>query len=396
MMIAMFSALSLWGCQGTHELPRPELGPPPDTATVVEQIALFLQPCEGPGELPFELDGATELVAVHLALPAGALLTLEAVDEPSLETAIYLWLANKPDDWIPKALNITRDGGVGYQPKLSLKVPGPAGAPRQLLVALVSVEGQAVGRGRLLVSATQCEEKQSPDKCEALACDDEIGCTKDGCTPEQGCEFEPIDALCDDQDPCTVDWCDLKQGCQHKPNPDCQEAACLAPDGSEVGPEKQWKGEGCVTSCTCDPDTEELSCELPPKQCKKAAECKPPQPCLIPNCQCGCGGPCECTFIDDPECGKCKKDCNDSNPCTYDLCDPVDGCLWKKVPDGSACGVCGVCLEGSCYQAGKAACGEDSSPCDDGNPCTKDSCYCGGPCSAECECVHLKIKECKK
>ena len=50
---------------------------------------------------------------------------------------------------------------------------------------------------------------------EALDCDDGFDCTADGCAPESGCTNEPQDAACDDGNPCTEDSCLLQQGCVH-------------------------------------------------------------------------------------------------------------------------------------------------------------------------------------
>jgi hypothetical protein len=40
--------------------------------------------------------------------------------------------------------------------------------------------------------------------------------------------------------------------------------------------------------------------------------------------------------------------CDDGNPCTIDSCHPVDGCQWENVPDGTACGTDMYCLAGNC------------------------------------------------
>ena len=65
-------------------------------------------------------------------------------------------------------------------------------------------------------------------------------------------------------------------------------------------------------------------------------------------------------------------DCDDGNDCTDDVCDPRIGrCTYAAVGDGAVCsavGVSGVCDGVLC----RTACtGVD---CDDGNPCTDDSC----------------------
>jgi cysteine-rich repeat protein len=63
--------------------------------------------------------------------------------------------------------------------------------------------------------------------------------------------------------------------------------------------------------------------------------------------------------------------CDDLRPCTADSCDSTFGCVQTNFPDGTACGdLCtsvGVCGGGTC---------SDFVPvdCNDGDPCTSDSC----------------------
>jgi hypothetical protein len=65
--------------------------------------------------------------------------------------------------------------------------------------------------------------------------------------------------------------------------------------------------------------------------------------------------------------------CNDGNPCTSDSCDPTSGCVNAAVLDGTSCtdneacdGV-EVCAGGTCRPG-------TPPNCDDGNACTADSC----------------------
>ncbi|MDP6947392.1 MAG: hypothetical protein QF464_24805, partial [Myxococcota bacterium] len=88
---------------------------------------------------------------------------------------------------------------------------------------------------------------------------------------------------------------------------------------------------------------------------------------------CDDGNP--CTLGDHCASGACAVTemavCDDGNPCTSDHCDPLSGCESAAVEgpcsDGDACTVGDVCDAGTCV--GQAALG-----CDDGNPCTDDSC----------------------
>ena len=63
--------------------------------------------------------------------------------------------------------------------------------------------------------------------------------------------------------------------------------------------------------------------------------------------------------------------CDDGNPCTDDSCVPASGCAktnnTASCTDGNACTTADVCAAGVCTGSGTLA-------CDDGNPCTDDSC----------------------
>src|SRR5262249_37068740 len=63
--------------------------------------------------------------------------------------------------------------------------------------------------------------------------------------------------------------------------------------------------------------------------------------------------------------------CNDGNPCTDDSCDPLRGCVQTNntaaCDDGNACTTADTCAGGSCV-------GGPPPNCNDGNSCTADSC----------------------
>jgi len=65
--------------------------------------------------------------------------------------------------------------------------------------------------------------------------------------------------------------------------------------------------------------------------------------------------------------------CDDGNPCTVDSCDSeTQSCQSDPVSDGTSCVVeqsPGLCRDGICFAI---TC--DDVDCDDGNPCTADSC----------------------
>jgi hypothetical protein len=97
---------------------------------------------------------------------------------------------------------------------------------------------------------------------------------------------------------------------------------------------------------------------------------------------CNDGNP--CTTVDVCSGGQCKgsklPDCSDGNVCTDDSCDPDVGCVHQDnkatCDDKDACTTADVCSLGKCVGALPVS-------CDDGNPCTDDSC------DPAAGCVHL-------
>ena len=246
-------------------------------------------------------------------------------------------------------------------------------------------------------------------------CHDDNACTTDACTPGFGCLHETVS--CPDPDvPCLVAACDLLTGCAATAGADgapcddgvscttegaCQGGGCLG------GPPACDDGDGC-TEDTCDPVTGD--CSYGDVECPASDE-----PCLVAVCQApaGCalvaggeGGGCDdanpCTSDDVCQGGICVgggNPCDDGDLCTVDIClddggceheavdcpaDPDqpckkascsadEGCLLLKIKfgtpceDGLVCTVDTYCQGGICQKGGP-------NLCDDGDPCTSDSC----------------------
>ena len=81
--------------------------------------------------------------------------------------------------------------------------------------------------------------------------------------------------------------------------------------------------------------------------------------------------------------------CDDGNPCTIDTCDVATGvCLHADMPDGVECACHSVCEAGHCqYPPGLVGC-SGPKDCSDGDPCTTDTCV------DECDCVNTPIPGC--
>src|SRR5439155_24248610 len=65
--------------------------------------------------------------------------------------------------------------------------------------------------------------------------------------------------------------------------------------------------------------------------------------------------------------------CNDGNPCTTDSCDPVAACQHPAVANGTSCSDGNACNGAETCQAGVCTAGTLPN-CNDNNPCTTDTC----------------------
>lgn len=161
-------------------------------------------------------------------------------------------------------------------------------------------------------------------------CDDDDACTVDGaCTNPSGCPHAPLN--CDDGNPCTRDSCDRESGCSHDSIAGC----CRSND--------DCAGDPCLTG----------------------------RRCMSGTCT-------EGTHMDSI--------CDDDDPCTRDVCaggvcghEAIAGCgnsldrCQSDTDCSSACATGRTCVGGTCT-AGSAL------VCDDGDPCTVDSCDAASGC----------------
>ena len=264
-------------------------------------------------------------------------------------------------------------------------------------------------------------------------CKDDNPCTKDSCNGPDGCANTPLDGIecadgdpctvadycdegecigtpvnCDDENPCTDDVCGEAGGCQHiYNNADCNDDnPCTVAD--------ECSGGNCVgvaISCDCQSDADcaplddgdicngTLHCDKQkaPYQCAilpgSTIECPKPQGvhaiCKKSSCNpvtgacsfvpangaMACNDANACTIGDQCVNGLCTggmdTNCNDGNPCTDDSCDPESGCLYTynttPCQDANQCTIGDVCQDGACLPGAL-------KQCDDSNVCTDDSC----------------------
>ncbi len=224
-----------------------------------------------------------------------------------------------------------------------------------------------------------------------VQCDDENPCTDNVCTDDGGCQYPPNEADCDDGDPCTLaDVCQdgvcggISVPCDCLQDPDC---------------EPLEDGDLCNGTLICDTTAVPYQCIV---DVATVVACEPPQGpeafCLKASCDPAAG---DCTLVPDHEGQLCESgnacvynskcsqgtcasgltvNCNDGNPCTDDSCDPVSGCVHtdnqSPCQDVDECTVGDQCSGGVCQSGPKV-------DCDDANVCTLDSCVPGGLCVHE-------------
>lgn len=295
-----------------------------------------------------------------------------------------------------------------------------------------------------------CDGKDN--NCDGAAdeatCDDGNPCTDDSCNPDSGCFFTPSttpcndgDACtaddicadgqcapgvmleCDDGNPCTYDACDPETGqCTAAPGFDgypcddgnlctfgslCADGLCAGGKGLDCDDGNPCSDEGCDPEAGCVFSTNTLLCDdgnaCTSEDICVGGECVPGEgvdcddgnACTDDSCNesAGCifepnSDPCDdgnaCTVMGLCAAGWCVSaemlECNDGNPCTDDSCDPDSGCLFhtntQPCNDGDVCTTGDECSGGECL-------GEESLVCDDGRVCTDDSCDPSAGCQFE-------------
>ncbi len=211
--------------------------------------------------------------------------------------------------------------------------------------------------------------------CEQLSSDGDA-CTQDVMASEECIPLPfprpPVD--CEDDNPCSQNDCDSVDGCLNTPEP--AGWPCMENDLAGV----------CDGAGTCDLCAD-VVCDAP-DQCQEAGTCNAGV-CEYPDAPdgttCDDGDP--NTTGDMCNTGTCEGeldlclgvDCDDSNSCTADSCDPATGACINDASgtDGDICDDGDPDTTGDMCNAGTCE-GEldlcDGVVCDDGNSCTADSC----------------------
>jgi hypothetical protein len=274
-----------------------------------------------------------------------------------------------------------------------------------------------------------------------LACEDGNACTSgDACSPAGFCVGAPV--YCDDNNPCTTGICDPLSGsapCSQVPKlgscddgnacttgDSCSGAACkgattVCDDGNACTIDVCSPVAGCLVfaaangqSCpgdgvACTVDTcQDGTCNhvldvghcLIDGQCLQSGAGVTTQPCLAcdplqtqtgwsPAIAAVCTDDNVCTTADQCVAGSCVGQvavaCDDGNPCSLDSCDPVTGCTALPIndavcDDGEVCTVSGTCVAGTCVSSPLDCSGQagpcETSWCEPGSGCRTAS-LCG-------------------
>ena len=293
----------------------------------------------------------------------------------------------------------------------------------------------------------------------AKVCDDNNVCTVDVCNPSNGnCDVSPAPSgtscddgnkcttgetcktkgkygycgggkqkNCNDNDKCTTDACDVTTGqCKNTPvngcggncakDGDCPQNICAYMFCGKNGKcaYKPLGGQQCDDGNPCtikDYCAKKGACSGYPKTCASN------NPCATGVCEANTGncintpandgGSCNdgnaCTANETCAGGKCgdgvPKDCSDNNACTTDQCSSKTGnCSHNNKPAGTGCSDGDACTTGDACASGACLPGTPKT-CNDGEPCTADSCDgnsgncsytkipgCGGYCKADGDC----------
>lgn len=241
----------------------------------------------------------------------------------------------------------------------------------------------ACGGGDPCIQAAAC----SSGFCDVSqpTCDDGDPCTQDLCDAAGTCSVAPLDEGegCDDSNECTIDdVCDDVGTCGGAPTETCQcqqdsdcdglpinacTGAWLCSDAYACVPDPAGAiicDDSLDTVCaknTCNPDTAECAMA----NLSDGTTCATGDVC-IPDAVCTAGA-----------CSGPSLPCNDNNPCTIDVCDgTVGGCVYTSDDDGTACDDDNICTVGEVCTAGDCT-ASTTLDCDDSNECTTDQCEPG-------------------
>ncbi len=173
----------------------------------------------------------------------------------------------------------------------------------------------------------------------AVVCNDGKACTDDLCNPLTGCVATPDDGnTCSDSNACTV-------------GDSCSAGNCVAGTGALTCDD----GKAC-TDDACDPASGCVATNDNSNTCSDGTLCTVGDACVAGACVPGAA-----------------PNCDDGKVCTDDSCDALIGCV-NQNDNSNSCTDNNACTVGDGCSAGNCVAGAGPLTCDDGLPCTDDSC----------------------
>jgi hypothetical protein len=277
----------------------------------------------------------------------------------------------------------------------------------------------------------------------ALNCNDNNPCTIDGCDALVGCQHATVVAgsscsdgnVCNGAETCQGTVCTpgtpaangiaCDDGNACTTNETCHNGACNGgsnrPNGTQCSDGNPCNGLEVCSSGTCLPGQPKVNgtpcgdgnpcngdetCQnavcvggspLPNGAlCSDGFPCNGTETCLNQVCIAGVppgnGSSCSdgnvCDGAETCQAQVCTQgpglDCDDGNPCTTDTCDPVTGCHHSSLPNSTSCSDGAVCNGAETCQGGTCTSGAppaDGTPCPDGNSCNGNETCSGGQCA---------------
>ncbi|MEZ4472675.1 MAG: lamin tail domain-containing protein [bacterium] len=234
------------------------------------------------------------------------------------------------------------------------------------------------------------------DECEADPCDPHATCRNEpgsfACTCRPGWVGDGL--TCRDDDECLRGLCDANATCFNVPGSfACECNAGFFGNGRLCRDIDECQNDPCGVTAVCRNLPGSFECSCPAGFLGDGVVCGEcpggaANPCsgvgvcggdpASPTCACPpniVGDACEACapgFGGYPNCMPCPN-CDDGNPCTTDSCGPNGRCLF--IPNADPCDDGDACtLDDRC---GGGACGGTPMACDDGNACTTDRCVAG-------------------
>ncbi|GAM17416.1 hypothetical protein SAMD00019534_005910 [Acytostelium subglobosum LB1] len=208
----------------------------------------------------------------------------------------------------------------------------------------------------------------NPNKCMDYSCDKKLGCviTAKNCEPQK-----PED--------CTTYSCDRDIGCfpiylnttecaccDPTKTPNCMSAKCDEDSGKCIYADLIIDDGDICTDEECDHSTGVIT--YTPKKCLGCQACRASADGKCVDIDSNCNeGLCSIGKCTKGQCSFTPNKCDDGNPCTDDTCDPVAGCQHRNTscPDKGLCqvGVCNSTLGGCSYS--NRLCAAPSNFCND-------------------------------